>query len=178
MSRCEKLDSTYRDSIHRREVTILELKWLRSTSTHQSLNTLQRADKNSTVGICFLRSRLKQSLITPWELSAQQRGNREHNLEMHSRIKNTQLRRSLKSSRPETEILRLNQIPAESLPLTSVGFLLGTLLAAAYIILPSTPQTLLFPRQPCLCSNLKYTAVRDWISSLGKKLPSPRLRFV
>lgn len=59
------------------------------TKTHQSLNTLQRADKSSTVGIYFLRSGVKQSLLTPSELSAQQRGNKERNLEMRSRIKNT-----------------------------------------------------------------------------------------
>lgn len=59
------------------------------TMAHQSSNPLQRADKSSTAGIYFLRSRVKQFLLTPWELSAQQRGNRECNLEMHSRIQNT-----------------------------------------------------------------------------------------
>lgn len=56
-----------RSNYSRTETTLIHL------MTHQSLNSLQKADRSSTVGIYFLGSRVKQSLITPWELSAQER---------------------------------------------------------------------------------------------------------
>lgn len=114
--------------------------------THQSLNTLQRADKGSTLGIYFLGSGVKQSPQTPSELSAQQRGNKDRNLEMLSRIKNT-------PAEKVTEILqsRIGDLKPEpntswKPPTALSGLSVRVPSACSLRGPPSTPETLLFPR--------------------------------
>lgn len=97
--------------------------------TCQGLNTLERADKSSTLNLFFSDQESSSLCLLhgSYVLKA-----REQGLKCTLRLKALQLGKSLKSSRVEVEILCLNQIPEdESSPLTSEGFLTRSLLLAA-----------------------------------------------
>lgn len=87
MSHCVNLTSTYKDSVHTREITVPELKQLRSTC--QGLNTLERADKSSTLWIYFSQTKSQAVLAYSMVAMCSKRGNRDWSLEMHAKIKTT-----------------------------------------------------------------------------------------
>lgn len=130
--------------------------------TCQDLNTLERADKSSVLWVYF--SQTKSQAVFAYSMGAMcsKWGNRDWSLEMHAKIKNT-------PSGKVTEVLQNRsgnfmpqpntwkwKLPTNLRGLSDKGFLL-----AAKVALPSSPETLLFPREPCLCSSLKCTANKD-----------------